>query len=191
LVYPLTFTDMHGFKLASAFLLILLLLHSYFYNIYYNLRIWQRENEVKESIKQNAYSESLVVIKLPAKKASANLIDDDEIRYSKILYDVVKREIKGDTLYIYALADNKEDELIEKVITYTDTGITYNDTGRDSISGIKNNIKILSQPYTCTLLPKPYFFIPNRRLHYTIGNFFKYFTHAEIATPPPKKLALA
>ncbi len=171
--------------MISAILLFLLLLNSFFYCLYCNLCIWHREEEVKASISNKSYDQSITLIKIPSAKIKKEFLTEDDIWYKKNLYDVVKRQVIHDTVYIYMLPDKEEQNIVEKMNAYISDDISPASPGGCAINVIKNIVKVIPQPYICHSLPS-YFFLNSNNTGNNEMQYSTYFITAEIITPPPK-----
>lgn len=109
-------------------------------------------------------------------------IEDDEFRINGEMYDVVKKKVSGDTVYLYCLHDEKESVLlstIEKLLNQL-----INDPPK-TLNNFNNFINLLSQLYSNPpiqdyILPigDKYFF-PSITYNILDGVYFH-------ITPPPR-----
>ena len=131
----------------TAILLFLLLLNSFFYCLYHNICILQRQAAVKASIASSTYNGNLTIIKIPLAAVDSAQMDDDEITIGNMLYDVVKRQTLHDTAYIYALPDDEEQQLVAKINTYLNAGPAMSRCGNTAVHTEVQPIKFLPQVY--------------------------------------------
>ena len=173
-------------RLITAFLLLVLLLNSFFYCLYCNICIWQREASVEASIRNNTYGGSVTILKIPVATITAGLLNDDEITVNKRLYDVVKRQMIHDTVYLYTLPDDEEQSLVDKIDTYVSAGETVGKQRNCAVRTVMHAVKFLPQVYinraAYAALLKKSNLCP---LQYHLAYYYSY-TYPDIPTPPPK-----
>jgi len=104
-------------KVLPVILVILLLFNTGgFYIIFKSLQ-YRVKKEIKEQIKCSLPDTDLSLIKMNKKDArpGSSLLkwyeEGKEFVYRGRMYDVVKQEIKGDTIYYYCINDIKEEQL--------------------------------------------------------------------------------
>jgi hypothetical protein len=160
----------------------LLLLNSFFYCLYYNICIWQRKAEVREQITAKDFGSFTTIIKTPL--SNIDVAAKDEIWYNNSLYDVIKKQRVHDTLYVYIMRDEDEENLVNRIdacINADDQLVNYNCT----VHREANNVKIASQHYLCPPVP-PYFGNASLAGCFSFMQQTYYSVIAEIITPPPK-----
>ncbi len=98
-------------RIASLLFLLILLLNLVGGYIYFGIRIMQLHDEKRAELKGKDVSE-LEVITLSLKKFKKALVEEDEMELDNKMYDIARTDIKGDTIIIYCLHDEDEDNLL-------------------------------------------------------------------------------
>lgn len=83
---------------------------------------FQAKKEIKKRIKSNLQEPELTVITVTAwNQDELNWLEDDrEFIYRQQLYDVVKKETKGETIFYYCINDTREKELFANLNDHID-----------------------------------------------------------------------
>lgn len=108
-------------KLLRLLLTCLLLYNSFGYFIVHIYRVTEVKSDVLKSIKEHSYEQNLTVLvfskdELTAGTSGIDRIDEKEFRYNGGMYDIVKEEIKDDSVYFYCIFDEKE-SLLDFIFT--------------------------------------------------------------------------
>jgi hypothetical protein len=95
---------------SIVFLLILLLnlLGSY---VYFGVRTVQIHKEMRAELREKDESE-LEKIVLSLKEFKKALVEEDELELNDRMYDIARTEIQGDSIIVYCLHDENEDNLL-------------------------------------------------------------------------------
>ncbi len=107
----------------------------------------QRQAAVKASIEGGTYNGEVTVIKIPAASLGATQMDDDEITVDNRLYDVIKRQTLHDTVYVYTLPDDEEQQLVAKINSFNNAGPVFDRYGNTAVHSVVQPIKFLPQVY--------------------------------------------
>jgi hypothetical protein len=174
-------------KLTATLLLVLLLLNSFFYCLYYNVCRWQREDEVKTGIANNRYNREATLVKIPAAVAAAPMLDDDEITWNGMLFDVVKRLVAHDTVYIYALPDEQEQALVDKINDYISGGLSIQLLHSCTLHPVIHLVKLLPQLYIQQLQGRQQVLHAGVHAAYCYNNGLYCHAYTDIPVPPPKQ----
>jgi hypothetical protein len=95
---------------SVAFLLILLVNSAGFY-IYYVIQLQQIKEEMREALKLKPDYELNILVLSRQAYAEAK-VEDHEIRVNGKMYDVARTKISGDQVTVYCLHDKAEDDLM-------------------------------------------------------------------------------
>jgi hypothetical protein len=96
---------------ASITFLLILLLNLVGGYVYFGVRLVQIHKEMRAELRQKDDSE-LEKIVLPIKEYKKALVEDDEMELNDRMYDIARTEIKGDSIIVYCLHDENEDNLL-------------------------------------------------------------------------------
>jgi len=166
-------------------MMLLLLLNSFFYCLYCNICIWQREAEVKEQVAGQHFGSPVTLVKIPLSRVNDDFANKDEIWYHKELYDVIKRQQFHDTLYVYLLPDEEEENFVSKIDAAIRTGDEHMYNSGCTIHTERITIKIILQQYLCN--PGPSYFDKIKAANsFDIIRQDTRSVIANIITPPPK-----
>jgi hypothetical protein len=104
------------YKLILAFTAIILIFNSCGYYVAFHFQQMNVKNEAKRFIANNEGIIKLTIIAVHSDKSKQkNIIwyeDEKEFRFNNKMYDVVKKEIRGDSLYLHCFNDEKEENLL-------------------------------------------------------------------------------
>jgi len=173
-------------KVIATVLLALLMLNSFFYCLYCNICIWQREAEVKEMVADQNFGGAVTIVKIPSASTGSELETKDELWYNKSLYDVIKRQVVKDTLYVYMVADEEEENFVNRIDAFITAGDECCYNSACTVHTEKTTVKIISQHYTCTSLPGSFFRHANTK-HFGLMQPYICLVAGEIITPPPRR----
>jgi hypothetical protein len=98
-------------RLASIVFLLILLLNLVGAYVYFGVRMVQIRKEMRAELREKDDSE-LEKIVLSIKEYKKALVEDDEMELNYKMYDIARTEIKGDTIIVYCLHDENEDNLL-------------------------------------------------------------------------------
>jgi hypothetical protein len=100
-------------KIASFFLLGIFAFHVLFLHLYFSTETVQLKNRMSETIMDLSSLEKAGLIQVPVSELGK--YTGSEIIVNDRMYDVVKREVKGDVVNIYVLNDNDEEDLVQQL----------------------------------------------------------------------------
>jgi len=172
----------------TAILLFLLLLNSFFYCLYYNICIWQRQASVKASIANSTYGGRLTIIKMPTASSNLTQNEEDEITVGGMLYDVVKRQTLHDTVFLYTLPDDEEQQLVEKINAYVNAGAALHRGDGTALHPVLQPIKFLPLVYVHRLVQGNCYVVGSASKQNSIASSGCTLSYPDIPSPPPKAL---
>jgi hypothetical protein len=113
-------------KITSIFLIFLLLLDSCGFFIVYLELSHHFKQEASSKINDFIPDNQLEIIafhlsELTKTNSPLRILENDEIKINEALYDVYKKEIKGDSVYFYCINDANENILETAFTIYVDT----------------------------------------------------------------------
>ncbi|MFA6570143.1 MAG: hypothetical protein WCT77_02795 [Bacteroidota bacterium] len=104
------------YKLILAFTAIILIFNSCGYYVAFHFLQMNVKKEAKRFIANNEGVIRLTIITVHSEKSKQkNIIwyeDEKEFQLNNKMYDVVKKEIRGDSLYLHCFNDEKEENLL-------------------------------------------------------------------------------
>lgn len=105
------------YKLTGIFFLLCLIIPLVIVFFYLQYQVSMVRKEVKESMISGMERDELVVLKFTREEAQKELDweHSKEFEYRGEMYDVVEKEIKGDTIYYHCWWDHRETELNEQL----------------------------------------------------------------------------
>lgn len=178
-------------KVLPVILVILLLFNSGgFYIIFKSLQ-YRVKKEIKEQIKCSLPDTELTLIRINKKetRSASSLLkwyeEGKEFAYRGKMYDVVKQEIKGDTVYYYCINDIKEEQLfagLNGILDKTMHGDGMKERVLKTIFQLSQNFYVLLKPpfsderNGCGIVYYPYI------------EEYIYIIH-DVPVPPPKNLS--
>jgi len=94
-------------------LLLFTLFHAAGYLFVFEIQKYEIRREIKQQIKAGVPEAELVLLKISGESSTLPFqrIDEHEFRYGGNMYDIVREEARGDTIWYYCLADEKETQL--------------------------------------------------------------------------------
>ena len=123
---------------------------------------------------------------MPVNSVDKATATEGEIWYHKNLYDVIKRQLLHDTLYVYMVADEEEEALVSKIDAYISAGDAKTYSNGYTVHSQKSTLKMASQHYICNPIHQ-YVNSNKQRCFYSYAQHHAYCITAEIITPPPKQ----
>lgn len=111
---------MHIVKIAGSILFLLLLMfQSTGYFLFFRVQQYQIRYEIKQQIQAGVPEAELVLLKISRciqeNRNEFQRIHDHEFRYQGKMYDVVRQEQHGETLWFFCLCDEKETLLFARL----------------------------------------------------------------------------
>lgn len=147
--------------------------------VYYVLQLQQIRMEMRGALKQTP-DHLLDKFTLSQKDFKEAKVEDHEVMVDGKMYDIARVQMRSDSVFVYCLHDEKEDDLLILV----DYLVSCPVTKKDSIPGVV--MRFLSLTF---LIPSTHFGLPERSL--TPVNFAPYtfdikLFAREIHSPPPR-----
>jgi hypothetical protein len=175
---------MHRFR--SIFALFFLMVFTFNVVIYYTLFEYN-ENEAKAEMSQTiSHMHSLLgteMVTLPLSRL--NDVSHDEIWLNGKLYDIVRTEVKSDSVVVYVLNDAKEENLVSNMATHTDSQCDPSMRIASAKHSSKHISKTASQKYIPSAIVS-FRYHPDSHVVSCVINCF-YFTETfPVQSPPPK-----
>jgi hypothetical protein len=173
-------------KITSIFLIFLLLLDSCGFFIVYielsNLFKQEASAKINDFIPDN-HLEIIAfhLSELTNTNSPLRILEDNEIKINNELYDVYKKEVKGDSVYFYCINDANENILESAFAVYVDTKTQDNSKNTPIHNILANILKVAV--------------IPSEFNNSYYQSSIKFITHIvclfpqhsfDIPTPPPK-----
>lgn len=84
--------------------------------LYFGIRIMHLHEEKRASLRMKDVSE-LEVITLSLEQFKSVLVEDDEMELNNKMYDIARTEVNDDTIIVYCLHDEDEDNLLSLLDT--------------------------------------------------------------------------
>ncbi|HWY34035.1 MAG TPA: hypothetical protein VNX68_05270 [Nitrosopumilaceae archaeon] len=140
---------------------------------------------MNETISSLTSLSSVELLKFPINKSPD--VTDDELRYDNKLYDIVKKEIKNDTVYFYVLNDKKEGQLYAQLDKHIeDNGVCENNIAKSTNSPKQLN-KTKSAIYFFDSFPSLFQQLTESRVNHSHFVFLLPGSqYTGIITPPPR-----
>jgi hypothetical protein len=99
-------------KIIPVLLINLIFLNTFGFNLLLDYLIFKCRKDFSAERIYN--SDEIVILKItPNERKNLQVLEDDEVRFKGEMYDVVKKIIKNNVLYIHAINDKKENRLFE------------------------------------------------------------------------------
>jgi hypothetical protein len=175
-------------KTTSIILCIALLFNSVFYSFSLNVGIIEAKFDASEKLSKQIPNHDLTLIKTPFKNARE--IEEKELWYNDKLYDIATVMIINDTVYYYALEDQKEEETIGLIYEHFNTEFSSLNPQTFKLTFHKSSIKGIHQLYCFKLyenkLLRGFSFLDynNHDKSCTLGNH-------KVLTPPPENILIS
>ncbi len=167
-------------KLTGILFLVCLIIPLVIVFFYLHYQISMVQKEVKELMIPGMEKDELVVLKFTREKAQKELDwkHSKEFEYKGEMYDVVEKEIKGDTIYYHCWWDHRETELNEQLDILVAKILGNNpqkQNSRDRIVEFYKNLYFSKYKYNSSVLKKD------------LNPFYRFYTEnfKSIDLPPP------
>jgi hypothetical protein len=163
---------------ASITFLLILLLNLVGGYVYFGVRLVHIRKEMRAELRQKDDSE-LEKIVLPIKEYKKALVEDDEMELNDRMYDIARTEIQGDTIIVYCLHDENEDNLL----VLLDSILNNASNDKKSVpSSLLSFISLISLPVhiDSNMIDN------DKEDHQTIYLFSQSNSVKQILAPPPK-----
>jgi hypothetical protein len=98
-------------RLPAIFILTILMVNAAGFYVYYVVQLNQIRSEMRHALKF-LRDDQLTVLKLTKKEYEEARVDEHEVKVHGKMYDIARIRVKGDSLIISALHDEKEDNLM-------------------------------------------------------------------------------
>ncbi len=142
--------------------------------------------EVKKRIIEGVGKNELVVLKFIKSNAPEGLNYSKEFEYRGEMYDIVKSESKGDTIFYRCWWDNKETKLNKKLTHLIDNIIGKNTQNKGNQKRLVSFYKSLFHENTTNLIGVNPFYTSNS--YYSANNFICSINCPAPPVPPPEKV---
>ncbi|MGE5846924.1 MAG: hypothetical protein ACM34O_09380 [Ignavibacteria bacterium] len=102
-------------QIISLLMLFLIVTHGIYHIFIFKTLQSIYKNEISERISEGPDEEELVIFNYSIETGLPNAIwiEEHEFRYKMHMYDVVKKEIRNDSVYLYCIMDEKESALFD------------------------------------------------------------------------------
>jgi hypothetical protein len=98
-------------KILSYCFLFIFLFNTMGFQIVFELNRFMVRKEMQKRVREGTLSSVLLKVSDPGHNPDFKRIDDKEVRYGGVLYDVITETRAGDITLFYCLQDQNEDEL--------------------------------------------------------------------------------
>jgi hypothetical protein len=98
-------------KAAAISILSILLINTAGFYVYYIVQLRQIRTEMRQAL-QLRPDDQLEVLRLTKKKYTEVRVDEHEVKVNGKMYDIARMKISDDSVIVYALHDEKEDNLL-------------------------------------------------------------------------------
>lgn len=98
-------------RIYALTMLAVLLLNSAGFYVYYIVQLQKNRAEMREKL-QFLPSDQLGTLVLSRENYLESIVDDHEVKVKGKMYDIARVEEKGDSVYIFCIHDEKEDNLL-------------------------------------------------------------------------------
>jgi hypothetical protein len=98
-------------RLPAIFILTILMVNAAGFYVYYVVQLNQIRSEMRHALKFLP-DDQLTVLKLTKEEYEESRVDEHEVKVHGKMYDIARIQVKGDSLIISALHDEKEDNLM-------------------------------------------------------------------------------
>ena len=154
-----------------------------FYSISLNVSIIEARLDAREKLSKQITIQGLTLIKVHSKDAKG--IEEKELWYNDKLYDIAKTIIINDTVYYYALEDNKEQEAIAMIHEYFSSEFNSINPQTLKLTVHKISIQLLDQLYNINSYGH------NLYRHFSLFVYIEQnkslvLEYSKVLTPPPK-----
>lgn len=173
-------------RVVSILLAVLLVFNSVgFVLVYYQLKYFFKK-DAKVSISLYVPEELLtkIIISNDGENPGIEWIDDGEIKVNGKMFDIVKRELKGNKTVLICVSDDKENRLSEVFEESFTNNFNPSTARAASINVLKNIVKNALVPETENLI---YICGKQRPQHFILEEVLDPFL--EVLTPPPRNLS--
>ena len=169
--------------IITSLLLLLIIFNTLLYYAYLNFEVIRAKVDAVDAISQLDYDQQAGLTKIPLINLDKD--EDNEVWFQNKLYDVVKRETSNDTVYVYVIRDEKEQEVLNDILDHFKTDPSISSTGINKISRLKNIYRIIDQ--TCIHARQDILLhLTNNKAREIIQKFYHSSIDKEVLTPPPR-----
>lgn len=173
-------------KVFSLFLLSVFVFNIIGYYLIFDISDIQIKNQVAETISKISVISNAKMIKVHL--SDIREYDKDEIWYNGKLYDILKKETKNDSLFIFILNDQKEEDLITDLGMYVERNFDAVFHGGASKHPVKAEPKNFLEKYLPNAAtPWSDNFINTRTIYISTQDLDSSYI-LSILTPPPEKM---
>lgn len=137
-------------EIISICMLFLLVSHGMVHFVIFKIFQAKYRSEIIEMIIYDITETDLVILKFEINQFNAlqykiNWIEDDEFRFENKMYDLIKKEIKSDSVNLYCIYDENETELYSILKKYSQKLIANDPDTEEDLNGLNLS---LSQFYS-------------------------------------------
>lgn len=148
-------------RIVASFLLVLMLLQPGAGWLIFKTQQYQIRQEIKHRIRTGLPDTALVLLKIPqawedGPQQVFQRIHEREFRFQGKMYDIVRREMHGDTTWYYCVSDEKETELfanLEEMINHECRQNPQRKQQLEKLQQLINLVFILAASQPCRLDP--------------------------------------
>jgi hypothetical protein len=175
-------------RLISILMLLLIISHGSVHLFILKIYQTQHSKNIFLSIEKGMIKDDLILFKFNKYDLEKGLsylewIEENEFRIDGEMYDVVKREVKKDSIYLYCLHDKTESILYSGIVKIFNR-LFGDGPGNDGNSTIINNL--LSELYFNTATEFSKFYLEESNRYLPVKTFSLLDGEHFINTPPPR-----
>lgn len=175
-------------KYISAIMLFLLILHGSLHLFVLKIFQTQHKEQVYELISSRSYQEDIVLFKFNKYEFDKGLnyiewTEENEFRIEGEMYDIVRKEITEDTVYLYCFYDREESNLYNSIIKVLNNLI---ENDRATTSNVTSIITLLSEFYSNTNEAANDSWLNLNRMYFPAIAFNTLDGEHYLNTPPPR-----
>ncbi len=175
-------------RLIPILLISLLIFHGSLQLVVIKIFQAQHRREIFQSIDNGSFEDDLILFKFHKDDLEKGLsyiewIEEDEFRIEWEMYDVVKREVIGDSLYLYCLHDKNESILYSSIMKIFNRLLGDEPNNARSLTSFNNS---LSEFYFSTVIELNKFYLEESGRYLPIKTFSLLDGEPLIDTPPPR-----
>jgi hypothetical protein len=98
-------------RALAIFILSILLINTAGFYVYYAVQLRQIHTEMRQALRLRP-DDQLEVLRLTKKKYAEVRVDEHEVKVNGKMYDIARVKVSDDSVIVYALHDEKEDNLL-------------------------------------------------------------------------------
>lgn len=167
--------------------MIIFIFNVFGFYLFFEISTIQIKEEVSDNIEKNSSFSNIEIIAFPLNPITEQYQYDKEVWFNNKLYDIVKKELKSDTIFLSVLSDQKEEHLITQLNTHLEHGLDNVFHAIDSKHPLKGIYKYSSQKFLANAGNSYRRFSKSISICFFTSNYDSIYFHF-ILTPPPEKL---